>query len=97
MSQEGGGRGEHSGNRITLQIVINGTPYPLAFNSHEKLSAVIESALGQTGNGGRPASDWIAKDEGGATLDQQKSLGDLGLKDGSRVFLSLGSGTGGGA
>lgn len=83
--------------RITLQIVINGTPYPLPFNSHEKLHAVIASALAQTGNSGRPPADWIAKDDAGHTLDQNKSLADLGLHDGSRVFLSLGSGSGGGA
>ncbi len=84
-------------NRISLQIVINGTPYPLTFSGNEKLHAVIASALGQTGNSGRPPGDWIAKDDAGTTLDQTKSLADLGLKEGSRVFLSLGSGSGGGA
>jgi hypothetical protein len=80
---------------ITLQVVINGLTSSLDFSAHKKLHVVIKEALDQTGNTARPPEEWQATNAAGDPLDPRKSLEDLGLTNGSQLFLSLGAGVGG--
>jgi hypothetical protein len=80
---------------VSLRIVIGGSTTTLSFEKTERLAKVIEEALAATHNTGRPASEWVATNEAGETLDPRKPLPALGLVDGARVFLSPGAGAGG--
>jgi hypothetical protein len=81
---------------ITLQVVINGLPTSLTFQSQQPLQAVIAEALGKTGNSGRAdPKDWNATNAAGDALDPRRTLAQLGLASGGSLFLSLGAGVGG--
>lgn len=82
-------------NKISLEVVVNGSPTQVETNVHEPLHAVKGKALAQTGNSGQPPENWEFRDAPGAVIDESKKIGELGLTDGSRVFLNLKAGVGG--
>ena len=82
-------------NTFELIFVINGAPFTLEGNPYQPLHAAISQALAQSGNSGRPASEWIARSPSGDELNQRSRVADLGLPSGSQVYLSLTSGVGG--
>lgn len=84
--------GEHG---ITLIFIINGESFPVETNINAPLSAAVERALSESGNRGRPLSEWEVRDSAGALLDMARTVKELGLKNGARLFLSLRVGGGG--
>ena len=80
---------------VSLDVVISGAVTPLTFRSTEPLHAVIAEALAKTHNTGRPPSEWVATNQAGDQLDSRKTLAQLGLVSGMRLFLTVGAGVGG--
>ena len=83
----------------TLTVVVNGEPIEIRANENQALEAVIQHALAQAQQTGRPAEDWELRagaDAGAPLLDPSKKLRDYGLTLAATLFLSLKSGGGGG-
>jgi Protein of Unknown function (DUF2604) len=82
-------------NKIQLIFVINGANFPLEVNVNEPLGAAVARALGESGNSGRPPSEWQVRDSNGVLLETQRHIRDFGFASGTRLFLSLAVGAGG--
>lgn len=81
--------------KITLIFIINGVDFSLEANINAPLKEAVARALAESHNTGRPPDEWEVRDANGVLLEMGRSLGDLGLKDGARLFLSLRVGAGG--
>ena len=88
---------EHSkgSEKTTFTIVVNGTPAVIEQNNNSPLHAVIERALGETGNVGQPAENWELRDEQGVLLEPGRKIGSYGFPALITLFLSLKAGVGG--
>lgn len=84
--------GEH---KITLIFIINGENFSVETNINAPLTAAVQRALSESGNSGRPLSEWEVRDSAGALLDMTRTVKELGLTNGARLFLSLRVGAGG--
>lgn len=84
-----------SKNEITLIFIVNGVDVPVKANIHEPLKAARNQALADSNNTGRPMDEWEIHNAAGQPLDPDKKIGDLGLADGTRLFLNLKVGAGG--
>ena len=83
-------------HKIRLVFIINGENFPVETNVHALLLVAVERALVVSGNTGRrDPREWEVRDAGGVLLEVDRSIKDLGLKDGARLFLSLRVGAGG--
>lgn len=83
-------------NKVSLEVIVNGSPTQVEANINQPLHAIKGKALDQTGNAaGQPPENWEFRDAPGAVIDESKKIGELGLTDGSRVFLNLKAGVGG--
>ena len=81
---------------MALASSLNGTPTLVEANVNQPLHAIKGKALSQTSNAaGQPPENWEFRDAPGAVIDESKKIGELGLTDGSRVFLNLKAGVGG--
>jgi hypothetical protein len=83
-------------NKISLIFIINGANFPLEANLNETLESAVARALAESGNTGRPPSEWQVRDANGVLLETQRKLKDFGFTKGTRLFLSLAVGAGGG-
>jgi hypothetical protein len=86
------------GPKDTLTVVVGGNPVEVHANENQQLSVIIEHALKEAKQVGRPASDWELRsgaEQDAPLLDADKKLRDYGLTLSSTVWLSLGSGGGG--
>lgn len=84
--------GEH---KVTLIFIINGENFSVQTNVNEPLKAAVQRALSESGNSGRPPDEWEVRDSSGVLLETGRKVKELGLKDGTRLFLSLRVGAGG--
>jgi hypothetical protein len=83
-------------NFIDLVFVVNGEDVDIPkFNINEPLHAARNKALADSGNTGRPPDEWEVRTEAGVLLDPKSKLDSLGLKPGTRLFLTLAVGAGG--
>lgn len=80
---------------VDLLIVVNGQPISLEANQNEPLRALVNEALGKSGNSGQPAENWELRDAAGNILDLNRRVGDFQFKEGTKLFLSLKAGVGG--
>lgn len=88
-------KGKDDDKKITLTVIVSGTPTTVVANPKQKLQVVAEKALEQTGNTSRPLSDWTIKTRDGIVLDMKNTVESYGLKDGSQLVMSLEAGVGG--
>ena len=84
-----------SGKRVEFIIVINGEPVAEKAGFDEQIGEVVARALKESGNAGQPIGDWELRDDSGQILDMGRKIGDLGIKEGAKLFLSLKAGVGG--
>lgn len=84
--------GEH---KITLVFIINGENFSVETNINAPLTAAVQRALSESGNSGRPLNEWEVRNSAGALLDVTRTVKELGLTNGARLFLSLRVGAGG--
>lgn len=85
----------HGDHKITLIFVINGANFSVEANVNDPLKAAVQRALQESGNTGRPLSDWQVRDANGVLVDIDRKIKDLGLTNGARLFLTLAVGAGG--
>ena len=86
----------HGDQKIQLIFIINGANFPLEVDLNETLESAVARALAESGNTGRPPSEWQVRDANGVLLETQRKLKDFGFSNGTRLFLSLAVGAGGG-
>jgi hypothetical protein len=82
-------------HRIAIIFIINGVDYRVAVNTEVPLAVAVEKALDESRNTGRPPDQWEVRNSSGVLLENDRSIEDLGLKDGTRLFLTLRVGAGG--
>jgi hypothetical protein len=91
--------GGHGGEqKLDLVFVVNGEDVPISANVHAPLAVAAEHALKESQNlGSRSLDQWEVRDAKGVLLEMNRKVGELGLQNGSRLFLSLRAGAGGSA
>lgn len=82
-------------HKVQLIFIINGASFSLDVTVEAPLLEAVKRALEESGNTGRPASEWQVRDANGVLLDVQKKVKDFGFHNGTRLFLSLAVGAGG--
>jgi hypothetical protein len=81
---------------ISLVFIINGENFPVEANVEASLIVAVEKALVLSGNTGRrDPREWEVRDSNGILQEVERTVKELGLKDGARLFLSLRVGAGG--
>ncbi len=83
--------------KVQLVFIINGADFPLETNINAPLKEAVSRALAESGNSGRPASEWQVRDSAGVLLEIDRKIRDFGFSNGTRLFLSLAVGAGGSA
>jgi hypothetical protein len=83
--------------KIQLVFIINGANFPLETNINAPLKEAVVRVLSESGNTGRPPAEWQVRDANGVLLEMERKVKDFGFSNGTRLFLSLGVGAGGGA
>ena len=86
---------QDKGHKILLIFIINGQDFTVEANAHAPLLEAVQRALVESGNQGRPAEEWEVRNVSGVLLDKSKTPLELGLDNGTRLFLSLRVGAGG--
>lgn len=91
--------GGHGGEqKLDLVFVVNGEDVPMTANVNAPLAVAVEHALKESQNlGSRPLDQWEVRDAKGVLMEMHRKVGELGLQDGARLFLSLRAGAGGSA
>tara|TARA_B100000609_G_C16980564_1_gene313596 strand:- start:118 stop:411 length:294 start_codon:yes stop_codon:yes gene_type:complete len=87
-------KGKGQENKIDLLIIVNGTPTTVEANVNAPLKTAVEKALSDTGNTGRPITDWQLK-WNDQVLDLDKKIKEFEFPEGAELFLSLKAGVGG--
>jgi hypothetical protein len=83
-------------HEITLIFIINGEDFRVETNVEARLIIAVERALVESGNTGRrDPREWEVRNSSGVLLEVDRTIQELGLKDGTRLFLSLKVGAGG--
>jgi len=82
-------------NKVTLTVVVNGSPTEVTANVNAPIHTIIPEALRETENTGQPPENWELRDEPGDLLDPQRKIEDFGFAPGTKLFLSLKAGVGG--
>ncbi len=82
-------------HKVRLIFIINGQDFAVEAHAHAPLLEAVRRALVESGNQGRPAEEWEVRNVSGVLLDKSKTPLELGLVDGTRLFLSLRVGAGG--
>lgn len=82
--------------KLQLVFIINGANFPLETNINAPLKEAVARALSESGNTGRPPSEWQVRDAAGVLLEVDRKIKDFGFSNGTRLFLSLAVGAGGG-
>ena len=83
--------------KIQLVFIINGANFTLETNVNAPLKEAVARALAESGNTGRPATEWQVRDAAGVLLEIERKIKDFGFTNGTRLFLSLAVGAGGSA
>ena len=85
----------HDDQKIQLVFIINGANFSVETSIDAPLKEAVARALAESGNTGRPASEWQVRDSNGVLLDVERKIKDFGFTNGTRLFLSLAVGAGG--
>jgi len=86
---------EKQPNLISLTFIVNGTETIVEkVNLNQPLHVSVQKALEQTGNTGRPISEWqvLFNDQ---NLDSNKKVEEFKFPENAVIFLSLKAGQGG--
>jgi hypothetical protein len=74
---------------IPIVVVVNGVEVTIEANLNAPIRTVAQHALNDTGNTGRPLSDWELKDPSGNPIPLDRKVGELGLPPNAVLFLTL--------
>ena len=81
--------------QIQLIFIINGANFSLDTNVNAPLKEAVARALAESGNTGRPPSEWQVRDTNGVLLEIDRKIADFNFANGTRLFLNLAVGAGG--
>ena len=84
-----------SKNVVSLIFIVNGVDVPVEVNLNAPIQVGRNKALEESNNTGRPVDEWEIHNDAGQPLDPKAKVGELGLKEGDRLFLNLKVGAGG--
>jgi hypothetical protein len=85
-----------SHEKIEIVFIINGEDFRVEVDVEVPLIVAVEKALVASGNTGRrDPREWEVRDSAGVLLEVDRTVKQLGLKKGARLFLSLKVGAGG--
>lgn len=82
-------------HKVELTFIINGANFSVETNLNAPLKEAVARALSESGNTGRPPSEWQVRDANGVLLEVERKIRDFGFQNGARLFLSLAVGAGG--
>lgn len=82
-------------SHLQVTFIINGEGHAVKAKPGNRLVDVLDKALKETENTGRPVTDWIVTTQPGAVLDVEKTLAELGIVDGAVLVASLKTGEAG--
>jgi hypothetical protein len=85
-----------SANKITLDVIVNGTPTAVEANIKAPLQVVAQQALNQTHQQGKPLSEWQLCDTAGTVLDLSRTVESYGFASGTTLYLQPKVGVNGG-
>lgn len=81
---------------MVLIFIVNGEDVQVSADDGASLEWARDEALRLSHNTGRPPGDWEVRDLDGQFIeDLSKALDELGLTNGTRLFLTLKVGAGG--
>lgn len=83
--------------KIHIVFVVNGQDVPVETNVNAPLRVAIHRALELSGNTGRDPDEWETRNVSGVLLEPTRKVEELGLVDGTRLFVNLRVGAGGDA
>ena len=90
-----GREGKGPKEKVTLAVSVGGEPVKIKAEEDDLLGSIVPEALEKAKVTGRPAEDWLLKDENGVLYDLAKRIGDYGFPSGYVLYLSLGAGEAG--
>lgn len=79
---------------ICLVFIVNGSPEKVQAKTNWNFKKAVEIALKESGNEGRPLTDWSVK-WNNQLLDINKKIEDFHFPECVELFLSLNAGQGG--
>ena len=82
-------------DKLSITVVVNGTPTEVAFSPNSVLRSIVAPALEATGNSGQPAENWELRDVQGNLLDLDAKNASFHFPPEVKLFLSLKAGIGG--
>lgn len=77
-------------------FVINGEDVPIEADDSNTLENIRNQVLVSSHNTGRSPEDWVIRNEKGELLEPASLITDASIKNGSKLFLTLKIGLGGG-
>lgn len=85
-------KGEGKNQKLTLVVVVSGTPTNVEAHDKEELSKVAERAIQQVGSKEKDLSKWKLTDSNKNELGFNQTVEGAGLKNGDELFLDLRAG-----
>ena len=86
-----------SDKKVSVKVVVNTEDVVVEAHTEQPLHVVAGHALKNSQSSARPLSDFDLKDANGVILDQNKKGSDIGLAEGSVLYLTLKAGITGSA
>lgn len=83
-------------NKVDITIIVNGQPVQIELQLQAPLHVAAQKALNDSGNSGQSLQNWELRDANGQVLDTNKKGEDYGIAAGTKLFLNLKAGVGGG-
>src|SRR5260370_25113117 len=73
--------------KIQLVFIINGANFSLETNINAPLKEAVARALAESGNTGRPPSEWPMRHAAGVFFENGRKIKECGVTNWTRLFL----------
>jgi hypothetical protein len=80
---------------MDIIFIVNGENVPTSLDEDEPMWVWRNHALTESRNTGRPLEEWEIRNEAGAYISNWTTPADVGMKNYTRLFLTLKVGCGG--
>ena len=82
-------------SKITLTVVVSGTPHQVAINAHQKVSELMRKALQEARIHDVDLANWTLRFETGQTISPAERIAEAGISASQTLFLDPAEGGGG--